>query len=215
LKAWRRFSSPFPEGTHVRHCPSQKLFQMRATKRVLRATTILVLASILAILVLVLTKQTLSGPPNLFAYVRVGKRDAESPPPATDLLISNAGPVTVFFRIRSPAIVSSHRRPPWVRVVKGEIVEADDVSFGLGPEGIVVEARRRNTNLQQFLQGGLRAVKALIATHSLHLAKRTYKSAAAIYEFGEVYGLIGTSSEFLDRSASPKVIPVKLKLLAP
>jgi hypothetical protein len=188
---------------------------MSTKKRLLRASAILVLALILTLIVMAFLKQTFSGPPSLFAYLRVLEHDAESPPPRTGLLISNAGPVTVLFRIRlpmgfSPSQKGAHRRLPWVRAVNGEIVETDDIYFGLWTDGIIVDARRRNTDLQRLLHGGLRAAKALIATHSLRLAKKIYKSDAASYEFSHVYELVGTAPEWVNRSDSTKAISVKL-----
>ena len=190
---------------------------MSTTKKLLRASAIFAVASILTIIVWTLIQQMLSGPPSLFAYVRVPEYDDESLPPTMGLSISNAGPGAVLFRIRSPSPsisqknnYMSHRRHPWVRAVKGEVVEADDVYFGLGPGRIVIEARRRNTELQRVLHACLRSAKAIIATHSLHLAKKIYKSDAASYEFSEGYELAGASPELVNRSGTPKVISLKL-----
>ena len=191
---------------------------MSTTKRLLRASAILVLASIVALIVWALIQQMLSGPPGLFAYVRVPEYNDASLPPTMGLSISNAGPVAVLFRIRSPksyprsemGVYRSHWRAPWVRAAKGEMVEVDDLYFGLGPGRIVVEARRRNTNLQRLLHACLRSAKAIIATHSLHLAKKIYKSDPASYEFSEGYELVGASPELVNPSGSPKVILLKL-----
>ena len=186
-------------------------------KKLLRASAIFVLVSIVALIVWALIQQMLSGPPSLFAYVRVPEYDDASLPPTMGLSISNAGPLAVLFRIRSPSpsvsqrgTFMSHRRHPWVRAVKGEVVEADDVYFGLGPGEIVIEARRRNTELQRLLHACWRSAKAIIATHSLHLAKKIYKSDAATYEFSEGYRLAGASPELVHRSDTPKVILLKL-----
>jgi hypothetical protein len=191
---------------------------MSTTKKLLRASAIFVLASIVALIVWVLIQQTVSGPPSLFAYVRVPEYDDASLSPTMGLSISNAGPVAVLFRIRSPSpsvfqrgtIMSAHRRHPWVRAVKGEVVQADDVYFDLVQGRIVIEARRRNTEIQRVLHACLRSAKAIIATHSLHLAKKIYKSDPASYEFSEGYELGGASSELVNPSGSPKVILLKL-----
>ncbi|MEO8425621.1 MAG: hypothetical protein ABI651_00780 [Verrucomicrobiota bacterium] len=183
---------------------------MRATKNLLRAATIVVLASILTIMVLALLQQTLSSPPSLFAYVRVPKDVAESSRPTMGLLISNAGPATVLFRIRSPADDSPFRIPQWDKVVKGEVIEIDNVDFEFGSARIAVEGRRRCTDVERLLHHCLRATKALIGTHNLHFAKHIYKSDATRYEFGDVYELVGAAPEWVNRSDSTKVILVKL-----